>query len=114
MLKNQRAYRIGKKFSYKDKEKLLLEYRSYKLLEEKLYINEDLSEETMEVRSQLFQQAKELRKNGKFAKVIHHVLPLEISLFSKIFLCLLIYLMPDKILQNLMQVVKNRNLFISF
>ena len=62
---------IAKFFSYKNKEKLLLEHRSCKLLEERLYINEDLSEETMEMRRQLFQQANELKKNGKFPKVIH-------------------------------------------
>ena len=58
--------------SYKDKENVLQEYRSSKLLEERLYINEDFSEETMEIRKKLFKQAKELRKKEKFAKVIHN------------------------------------------
>ena len=58
--------------NYKDKEKVLREYRSCKLCEEMLYTNEDVSEETMELRKELFKQAKELRKNGKFVKVIHN------------------------------------------
>ena len=56
----------------KDKEKVLREYRSCKLWEEWLYINEDFSEETMEMRKELFKQANELRKKGKFGKVIHN------------------------------------------
>ena len=48
------------------------EYRSCKLWEERLYTNEDFSEETMEIRKELFKQAKELKKKEKFAKVIHN------------------------------------------
>ena len=58
--------------NYKDKEKVLREYRSWKLWEERLYINEEFREEAMEIRKELFKQAKKLRKNGKFAKAIHN------------------------------------------
>ena len=58
--------------NYKEKEKVLQEYRFCKLWEERLYINEDFSEETMEIRKELFKQAKEIRKKGEFVKVIHN------------------------------------------
>ena len=62
---------IAKFLNYKDKEKVLREYRSCKLWEERLYINEHFSEETMEIRMELSKEAKELRRKGKFAKVKH-------------------------------------------
>ena len=82
----ERAHRIGKekrndpshkrtviaKLNYKGKEKVLQEYKCCKLWEERLYINENFSEESMEIRKELFKQAKELRKKGKFAKIIHN------------------------------------------
>ena len=37
-----------------------------------IYIYEDFRKETMEIRKELFSQAKELRKEGKFEKVIHN------------------------------------------
>ena len=52
--------------------KVLREYRSCKHWEERLYINEDFKQETMEIRKKLFKQTKELRKKKKFAKVIHN------------------------------------------
>ena len=69
---SQKRTIIAKSLNYKDKEKVMREYRSCKLWEERLYTNEDFSEETMEIRKELFKQAKELRKKGKFAKVIHN------------------------------------------
>ena len=69
---SQKRTIIPKFLNYKDKEKVLREYKSCKLWEERLYINEDLSEETMEIGKELSKQAKELRKRGKFAKVIHN------------------------------------------
>ena len=76
--------------NYKDKEKVLREYRSCKLWEKGLCINEDFSGETIEIRKELFQQANDLRKKEKFTK------------------------MQDKIPQNLMRVMKNRKLHKSF
>ena len=55
-----------------------------------LCINEDFSGETIEIRKELFKQANELRKKEKFAK------------------------MQDKILQDSMQVMKNRKLLKYF
>ena len=110
----ERAHRIGKEerddpsekrtimakfLNYKDKEKVMREYRSCKLGKERLYINEDFSEETMEIRKELFKQAKELKKKGKLVKVIHNRL---ISFDAR------------QNLQNSMQVMKNRKLLKSF
>ena len=67
---SQKRTIIAKFLNYKDKEKVLREYRPCRLWEERLYINEEFSEETMEIRKKLFKQAKELRKKGKFANVI--------------------------------------------
>ena len=53
---------MAKFLNYKDKEKVLRKYKSCKPWEERLYIKEDFSEETMEIRKELFKQAKELRK----------------------------------------------------
>ena len=83
----QRAHRIGKEerndpsqkrtniakfLNYKDKEKVPREYRFCKRLVERLYINEDFSKETMEIRKEHLKQAKELRKKGKFVKIIQN------------------------------------------
>ena len=62
----------AKLLNYNGKEKVLQECRSWKFWEERLYINEDFSEETMEIRKELFKQAKKLRKKGKFSKVKHN------------------------------------------
>ena len=37
-------------------------------------MNEDFSEEIMEIKKELLKQAKELQKKGKFVKVIHNQL----------------------------------------
>ena len=72
MIFNLRRKEQLKFLNYKDKEKVLREYRSCKLWEERLYINEDFGEEAMEIKKELFNQAKELQKKGTFAKVIHN------------------------------------------
>ena len=76
----QKRVIIAKFLNYKDKEKVLREYSSCKLWEESLHINEDFSEETMEIRKELFKQAKELKKKRKLANVMHNRL---ISLDAK-------------------------------
>ena len=86
----QKRIIIAKYLNYKDKEKVLREYRSCKLWEKRLCINEDFSGETIEVKKELFKQANELRKKEKFAK------------------------MQNKILQNSMQVMKKRKFLKSF
>ena len=52
---------IVKLLNYKDKETILDTYKKKKFWEEKLYINEDFSEKTLDKRRELFRQAKELR-----------------------------------------------------
>ncbi|XP_065672183.1 uncharacterized protein LOC136090007 [Hydra vulgaris] len=81
----ERAHRTGKKhesgkrkrtivvkfLNYKDREIVLNEYKKRKLWNEKIYINEDYSNYTIEKRQLLFTKAKEFRAEGKFAKVIY-------------------------------------------
>ena len=84
----ERAHRIGEKIkndennynrtivvrflSYKDKNKVLEHYREKKLWEKKFYINEDFSDETIELRKELFKKVKKLREKGKFAKLVYN------------------------------------------
>ena len=56
--------------NYKDKDAVLNQYRQKQLWKENIYINEEYSERTAELRKQLFQQAKEIRQLGKSAKVV--------------------------------------------
>ena len=56
--------------NYKDKDAVLNQYRQKQLWKENIYINEEYSERTAELRKQLFQQAKEIRQSGKSAKVV--------------------------------------------
>nr|XP_047131556.1 uncharacterized protein LOC124810552 [Hydra vulgaris] len=71
----ERAHRTGKKhvsgkrrrtivvkfLNYKDREIVLNEYKKRKLWNEKIYLNEDYSNRTIEKRRFLFTKAKELR-----------------------------------------------------
>ena len=86
----ERAHRTGNKFqrdgqkrtrtiiakflSYKQKVLILKAFKEKQLWKEKIFINEDFSEGTILKRKELFKQAKEHRKNGKFAKVIYNKL----------------------------------------
>ena len=77
----ERAHMIGKKeegkrrtiiakfLNYKQRENVLNKYKELKLWENQIYINEDLSEYTVEKRRILFKRAKEMPERGKFAKV---------------------------------------------
>jgi hypothetical protein len=65
---------VAKFLNFKDRESILLKYKKMKLWNEKLFINEDYSERTINIRKQLFTQAKELRLSGKFAKVVYNKL----------------------------------------
>ena len=49
----------------------LFEYKARKLWTKGILINEDFSEDTMEKCKRLFQRAKELREEKKFAKVVY-------------------------------------------
>ena len=92
---SQKRTIIANFLNFKDKEKVLREYRSSRLWEERLYINEDFSMQTLETRKKLFKQAKKLRKKEKFTKVMHGGL---ISYDAR----------------QILQQMKNRNLLKSF
>ena len=76
-----RAHRVGTKQGgrhrtivlrcnkYKQKEEI--KKAAKKLKGSGIYINDDFSTETLEIRKQLLQSAKELRRQGKGAKVVH-------------------------------------------
>ncbi|XP_065645816.1 uncharacterized protein LOC136076270 [Hydra vulgaris] len=83
----ERAHRTGKKSSdgkkynrtiivkflnYKDKKTALDNYVQLKLWNDRFYVNEDYSERTLELRKQLFKEAKDLRAKGKYAKVVYN------------------------------------------
>ena len=68
---NKRRTIIAKFLNFKDKQEVLSEYKARKLWTKGIFINEDFSKDTMEKRKSLFQKAKELREEGKFAKVIY-------------------------------------------
>jgi hypothetical protein len=85
----ERAHRTGKKnetgqkkrrtivvkfLNYKDKETIIHHYKRLKLWSERIYVNEDYSERTIEKRKVLFAKAKELRSSGKYAKVVYNKL----------------------------------------
>ena len=53
---------------------IINEYKARKLWTKGIFTNEDFSEDTMEKRKGLFQRAKVLRKEGKFAKVVYNKL----------------------------------------
>ena len=79
----ERAHRIGSKINgkkraiivkflnYKDKDAVLNQYRQKQLWKDNIYVNEDYSERTADLRKQLFEQAKEIRQSGKSAKVVY-------------------------------------------
>ena len=68
-IETERAHRIGKeeRDDPSQKRTIIAKFLNYKdkLWEERLYINEDISEETMEIRKELFKQTEKLRKKGE-------------------------------------------------
>ena len=62
---------IAKFLNYKDKHALLNQYRQKQLLKDNIYVNEDYSERTAELRKQLLEQAKDIRQSRKTAKVVY-------------------------------------------
>ena len=79
----ERAHRTGSKINgkkraiivkflnYKDKDAILNQYRQKQLWKDNIYVNEDYSERTADLRKQLFEQAKEIRQSGKSAKAVY-------------------------------------------
>ena len=63
---------IAVKFlNFKDKSRILYTFREKKLRKEKVFVNEDSSEETASIRKGLLQKAKDLRSQNKVAKIVH-------------------------------------------
>ena len=83
-IKIERAHRVGMKnrndprprtivfklLNYKDKVDIL--HNANLLKGSNIYINEDYSSETVKIRKELFEQAKQHRASGKFAKVVYN------------------------------------------
>ena len=74
---NNRSKRtvVAKLLNYKQKMKIMDTYKAKELWNQKLFINDDFSERTMEIRKELFRKANYERKvNGKFSKVVYKTL----------------------------------------
>ena len=69
--RNRKRTIVVKFLSFKDKSRILHNYREKKLWNEKVFVNEDFSEETASIRKDLLQKAKDLRLQNKVAKVVH-------------------------------------------
>ena len=87
----ERAHRSGKIFrddggrnwkrtivvrflNYKDKDQVLAKFRDKKLWNRDIFVNEDFSDYTLEVRKELFKKAKVARERGLYAKVVYNKL----------------------------------------
>ena len=66
---NSKRVIVMKFLNFKDKELILEAFKEKRLWDQRIYINEDYSEGTLSVRKHLFNTAKQLRSQGKFAKV---------------------------------------------
>ena len=62
---------IVKFLNYKDKDAILKQYRQKQLWKDNIYVNEDYSERTANLRKQKSEQAKEIRQPGKSTKVVY-------------------------------------------
>ena len=82
----ERAHRTGSKengkkraiivkfVNYKGKDAVLNQCRQKQLWKDNIYVNDEYSERTADLRKQLFEQAKEIRQSGKYAKVVYNKL----------------------------------------
>ena len=70
--RNYKRTIVARFLNYKDKNKVLNQFRAKKLWNKNIYINEDFSGTTMELRKGLFRQAKDLKEKGMFAKVVYN------------------------------------------
>ena len=71
---NKRRTDIAKFLNFKDKQKVLSEYKTWKLWTKGIFINDDFSADTIEKCKGLFQRAKELREEGTFSKIVYNIL----------------------------------------
>ena len=69
--RNRKRTIIVKFLNFKDKSRILHISREKKLRKEKIFVNEDFSEETESIRKGLLQKTKELRSRNKVAKVVY-------------------------------------------
>ena len=65
---------VAKFLNYRDKVEVLNKFRDLKLWEENIFLNDDFSRKTLEIRKNLFAEAKERRKNNLYAKVEYKTL----------------------------------------
>ena len=68
---NRKRTIVVKFLNFKDKSRSLHTYTEKKLWKEKVFVNENFSEETASIRKDLLQKAKDLRLQNKVAKVVH-------------------------------------------
>ena len=69
--RNRKRTIVVKFLNFKEKSRILHTYREKKLWKEKIFVNEDFSEETASIRKSLLQKAKDLWSQNKTAKVVH-------------------------------------------
>ena len=69
--KNRKRTILVKFLNFKEKSRILHTYREKKLWKEKVFVNENFSEETASIRKGLLQKAKDLRSQNKVAKIVH-------------------------------------------
>ena len=79
----ERAHRTGSKINgrkraiivklltFKYKDAALNQYRQKQIWKDNIYVNEDYSQHTAELRKQLFKEAREILQPGKFVKVVY-------------------------------------------
>ena len=69
--RNRKRRIVVKFLNFKDKSRILHTYREKKLWKEKVFVNENFSEETASIRKGLLQKAKDLPSQNKIVKVVH-------------------------------------------
>ena len=69
--RNRKRTIIVRFLNFKEKSRILHTYREKKLWKEKVFVNENFSEETPSIRKGLLQKAKDFRSQNKVAKVVY-------------------------------------------
>ena len=69
--RNRKRTIVVKFLNFKDKSRILHTYREKKLWKEKVFVNENFSEETASIRKGLLQKAKDFGSQNKVAKVVY-------------------------------------------
>ena len=69
--RNRKRTIVVKFLNFKEKSRILHTYREKKPWKEKVFVNEDFSQETASIRKGLLQKAKDLWSQNKVAKVVH-------------------------------------------